>query len=60
MPCGLLRVYCYELQALYVFVYGEFAGRHGKLTADCGIPNPRLIAGGPGAMSRSEASAGTS
>ena len=48
MPCGLLRVYCYESQALYVFVYGESAGRHGKLTADCGIPNPRLIAGGAG------------
>ena len=48
MPCGLLQVYCYESQALYVFVYGESAGRHGKLTADCGIPNPRLIAGGAG------------
>jgi hypothetical protein len=48
MPCGLLRVYCYESQALYVFVYGESAGWHGKLTVDCGIPNSRLIAGGAG------------
>ena len=43
-----MRVYCYESQSRYVFVYGDTAGRHGKLTGTSGVPNPRLIAGGAG------------
>jgi hypothetical protein len=31
MPRALVRVYCYESQSVYVFVYGDTAGRHGKL-----------------------------
>src|SRR5215471_4157784 len=48
MPRGLVLVYCYESQPAYVFVYGDPAGRHGKLTGNSGVPNPRLIAGGAG------------
>src|SRR6516225_10238479 len=46
MPRVLVRVYCYESQSLYVFVYGDTAGRHGKLTGTSGVSDPRLIAGG--------------